>query len=188
MVHDVVLTVALKVADNEARSALEAMRVKMGLAQVVSGLSRETRWELGVESDSPEAAREVVRGLVETTNLFANPNKHRYTLVGEDDDLGASDLLVDEVAIHVTDRDNAEGEVMVSAISRAGEDRIVSARRRVRWRIRLAEAPSRGDDDLLALLRRIAVTANRADGLLSNPHVQKATAILPWGEQKPLDA
>ena len=51
--HRLLLEVSLKVADNEARSALEAIRVKMGLSADVRDLSREEVWELEVDADDP---------------------------------------------------------------------------------------------------------------------------------------
>ncbi len=74
------LTVELRITDNEARSALEAVQVKMGLGDRVTDLVREELWEIEVEAADSDAALEVLGGLVKTTNLFANPNKHRYTL------------------------------------------------------------------------------------------------------------
>jgi phosphoribosylformylglycinamidine (FGAM) synthase PurS component len=200
--YGLTLTVSLKVGDNEARSALEAIQVKMGLAQEVRELSREDRWELEVKADSQDGAYSVVRELVETTNLFANPNKHRFTLaprrvggevsgsvsgsVGRQESPEASDLAEDEVAILVSDRESAEGESILSAIQRLGVKNVVSARKWVRWRVGLTRIPARGEPEVLELIRRIGVTTSRRDGLLSNPHSQVSRAVLPWGEEKPL--
>jgi phosphoribosylformylglycinamidine (FGAM) synthase PurS component len=198
------LTVTLKVADNEARSALEAIQVKMDLADQVSDLSREDRWELEVEAESVDAADSVVRELVERTNLFANPNKHRYVLCRSgaggggsttrtdlaESESGATttDLAENEVAILVSDRESAEGASILSATQRLGVANVVSARKWVRWRVGLTRTPVRGEPDLFELIRRIGVTTSRRDGLLSNPHSQISRAVLPWGEEKPLES
>jgi phosphoribosylformylglycinamidine (FGAM) synthase PurS component len=168
------------VTDNEARSALEAIQVKMGLAREVADLAREELWELEVESPTVEQARAIIRKLVETTNLFANPNKHRYAL-------GVAEALApDEVAILVSDRESSAGPAMVLSVTRLGVEGLVGARKWVRWRIRLAKAPSKADPGLLELIRRIGVTTTRRDGLLSNPHSQVSSAVLPWGESMAL--
>ena len=180
------LTVALKVGDNEARSALEAIRVKMDLGDEVSDLGREERWELGVDAVSYDAAHAVVENLVQTTNLFANPNKHHYRLERGDGPRGSGDLGDHEVAILVSDRESAEGDSILSAIRRVGVEDVMSARRWVRWRIGLTHTPSPGEPELLALIRRIGVATGRRDGLLSNPHSQVSRAVFPWGEEKPL--
>ncbi len=183
-IHTVVLTVGLKITDNEARSALEAVRVKMGLDGVV-GLVREDLWELDVEAGSAAAARAVVARLVETTNLFANPNKHRHALSAGGAAVGA-DLAPDEVAILVSDREAGGADSMLAAVRRSGERSVAAARRCVRWRIRLTETPSPVQPHLLSLIRRIGVTESRTEGLLSNPHSQTARAVFPWGGETAL--
>ncbi len=191
--HSFFLSVELKAAGNEARSALEALQEKMGLRDRVSGLAREDLWEIDVNARTVEGARETIEQLVRTTNLFANPNKHKYTLA----DVGGADpgaaawvagLGDDEVAVLVTDREGTEGESVLSAIRRIGVDDVVSIRKWTRWRIHLAEPPMRGDPEVLKLIRRIGVATGRRDGLLSNPHSQISRAILPWGEEKVLAA
>ncbi len=186
MIERVVLTVALKVTDNETLSALEALRTKMGMADSIVGLAREVQWELDVEADSPESARCVIAEIVERTNVFLNPNKHRSTLASTAH--GYDGLDDDEVAILVTDRDGAESAAAVAAASRIGVMGLRKASRRIRWRVRLAEAPSPGDPGLLPLLRRIGVSSDRGTGLFSNPHSQTALVAFPWGDEKPLDA
>jgi phosphoribosylformylglycinamidine (FGAM) synthase PurS component len=183
------LSVALKVPDNEARSALEAVQEKMGLRDHVVDLNREELWEITVEAETPAAARETVERLVTTTNLFANPNKHKFALEeGGDDASWASALADNEVAVLVADREGTEGTSVLSAIRRIGVDDVARVRRWTRWRIRLAEPPRSGDPEALALIRRIGVATGRRDGLLSNPHSQVSRAILPWGEEKVLAA
>ncbi len=208
--HSFFLSVELKATGNEARSALEALQEKMGLRHLVSDLAREELWEIEVQARTVAAARETIEQLVRTTNLFANPNKHTYTLVAAggaepDDDGGelgshgpghSSDgaaswvagLADDEVAVLVTDREDAVGESVLSAIRRIGVDDVVRIRKWARWRVRLAEPPTRGDPEVLALIRRIGVATGRRDGLLSNPHSQISRAVLPWGEEKVLAA
>jgi len=182
--HRLVLNVSLKVPDNEARSALEAIRAKMGLSAVVLDLAREEVWELDVDAPGPHEARAVVSSLVETTNLFANPNKHR-TRVTEGEGPRA-DLAPDEVAVLVSDRESALGGSILSAARRLGIAQLCGARRWVRWRVKLAECPTPEDPRLLDLIRRIGVATGRREGLLCNPHCQAARAILPWGDEKPL--
>jgi hypothetical protein len=183
-VHRVLLEVSLKVTDNEARSALEALRVKMGHANRVSGLSRDEVWELEVEALDADRARSAISDLVRGSNLFANPNKHRTSLRGADDD--RPELAPDEVAILVSDRESAEGASLVAAVRRLGLGELASARRWVRWRVRLSEAPSPEEPGVLDLIRRIGVATGRGGGLLCNPHCQVARAVLPWGAEKPL--
>ena len=178
------LTVALKVPDNEARSALEAVRVKMGLSDRVRDLRREEVWELDVECPSVDDARSEIERLVESTNLFANPNKHRYAL--EAGSAATCALAPDEVAILVSDREGSAGNSMVAALRRLGAAAVVGARRWVRWRVLLSEDAVRGEPSLLPLIERIGVATGRDGGLLCNPHIELARAVLPWGEEKSL--
>jgi phosphoribosylformylglycinamidine (FGAM) synthase PurS component len=212
--HDLTLTVGLKVTDNEARSALEALQEKMGLRDRVRDLAREELWELGIEAGSPQAASRIVNDLVRTTNLFANPNKHTYSLrprgssqVASESAAGAaggdavgsaamrsgavegaSDLAPDEIAILVSSREGTDGESVLSAIHRIGVDSVLSIRKWTRWRVTLAETPQRGDPEVDRLIRKIGVATGRGVGLLSNPHSQTSLAVLPWGEEKRLAA
>jgi len=185
------LSVVLKAAGNEVRSALEALQEKMNLREQVRDLAREDLWEIDVESGSPADARATIERLVQTTNLFANPNKHRYALSVRGDGTAeswAEGLADDEVAILVTDREGAEGESVLSAIRRIGANEVVSIRKWTRWRICLTEPPTAGDPEAIALIRRIGVATGRRDGLLSNPHSQISRVITPWGEEKVLAA
>jgi len=191
--HTIVLTVALKIPDNEARSALEALRVKMGLADDVIGLAREDVWELDVDAATAEDALAAASRLVAATNLFANPNKHRYALA----DAGVpadrarracGDLSPDEAAVLVAERGDAAGASALRAVRRAGERSVTAVRRFARWRVRFAQPLSPVRPGLSELIRRIAVTESRGEGLLSNPHFQTAHAVLPWGEERTLVA
>jgi len=179
-VHTVVLTVGLKITDNEARSALEALRVKMGLGEAVRSLAREERWQLGVEAPTSAEAEAVVAGLVRATNLFANPNKHCHAIGS------GVDLAPDEVAILVTDREGADGASILTTLHRLGASSVTCIARSARWRVGLAEAPRPDDPAILELLRDIGVTESRSVGLLANPHSQTVRVLFPSGEEKPL--
>ena len=208
--HSFFLSVELKATGNEARSALEALQEKMGLRDLVSDLAGEELWEIEAPARTAAAARESIEQLVRTTNLFANPNKHKYALAaaggadpchddgepgshapGHSSDGAASSkagLADDEVAVLVTDREGTEGESVLCAIHRIGVHDVVRVRKWTRWRIRLSEPPRSGDPEVLALIRGIGVATGRRDGLLSNPHSQISRAVLPWGEEKVLAA
>ena len=183
------LTVSLKIPDNEARSALEALQAKMGLADSVRDLAREEVWELQVEGGgAADAARErsidVLARIVETTNLFANPNKHTYSLaVGTASQV---ELEPDQIAVLVSDREGSEGESMVASLRGLNAGQVVGARRWVRWRVTLSSPPARVDATLASLLRKIAVADARDGGLFCNPHIEQARAVFPWGDEKVL--
>jgi phosphoribosylformylglycinamidine (FGAM) synthase PurS component len=180
----VALTVRLKITDNEAFSALEALHAKMGLADVVADLVREDRWELDVDAASADDARSIVERAISSTTVFLNPNKHSYAIAPAAAD--GEDLDPNEVAVVVTDRAGADSPRALAAVARVGIPGIRSARRSTRWRIRLIQRPQPGHPETLELIRRIGVTTGRDAGLLANPHSQSAVAVLPWGEQKPL--
>jgi len=182
------ITVGLKVTDNEAKSALEALQEKMGLRESVRDLAREELWEVDVEATTPDAARSTVESLVQRTNLFANPNKHRYEITAADESGSSAVLGTDEVAVLVSDRESTVGPSVLSAIRGTGVDDVVAVRKWTRWRVGLTQAPVKGDPAVVELIQRIGVATGRRDGLLSNPHSQVSRAILPWGEEKVLAA
>ncbi len=183
MIQHITLAVRLKITDNEAFSALEALHAKMGLAGLVAGLIRETLWELEVEAATPDEARRTVEEAISRTNVFLNPNKHFHAFTPPG--VGA-DLDPDEVAVVVTDREGADSPRALAAVARAGVPEIRRARRSTRWRIRLSQTPAPEHPEAFELIRRIGVTTGRDAGLLANPHSQSAFAVFPWGEQKPL--
>jgi hypothetical protein len=200
--HRLVLAVALKVTDNEARSALEALRVKMGLGDAVADLVRDELWVLEIDAPSDTKARDAVARLAASTNIFANPNKHRTEiggpLLGFDPDV----LAADEVAVLVTDRegggvgrgsvdggtDTGGGAGAVEAARRAGFGDLTAARRWTRWRVRYSGPLLPEDPRAARFIQRIGATTGRHEGFLWNPHSQIARVIVPWGGQKPLDA
>jgi len=186
MVQNVRLAVRLKITDNEAFSALEALHAKMGLSGVVAGLARETLWDLDVEASTHEAARARVEEAISRTNVFLNPNKHYHSFAPAES-VGA-DLEPDEVGVVVTDREGADSPRALAAVARAGVSGIIAVRMRTRWRIRLTSPAIQGHPEALELIKRIGVTTGRDAGLLANPHSQSAVAVFPWGEQKPLVA
>ncbi len=118
--------------------------------------------------------------------MFLNPNKHRSTLTSVPH--AWKGLGKNEVAILVTDRDGAESLAVLAAASRIGVTGLRKAKRRIRWRVRLAELPSREQPGLFPLLRKIAIASDRGTGLLANPHSQTVLVAFPWGEEKPLEA
>lgn len=185
MLHHVTLAVRLKITDNDAFSALEALHAKMGLRDVVADLVRETLWELDVDAATPGEAEATVEEAISRTNVFLNPNKHSHAFppAGE----AGVDLDADEVGVVVTDRDGADSPRALAAVARAGVPEITAARRSTRWRIRLTQAPSPGQPGVLDLIRRIGVTTRRDAGLLANPHSQSAVCVLPWGERMSLN-
>jgi len=156
----------------------------MGLGEQVRALAREDRWELDVETETAAEAEAAVARLVQTTNVFANPNKHRYAFAPAGASHGA-DLAPDEVAVLVTDREGAQASPW-SWPSAAPAPRPWS-----RSAARAVACPSRDpagsrQPGLLELVRRIGVAESRSEGLLANPHSQTVRAVFPWGEQKPL--
>lgn len=187
--HVLQIRVGLKVTDNEARSALEALQEKMGLRDRVADLVREELWEVEVEAASADEARGAVENLVQTTNLFANPNKHDYEISLVDESTSTAEGLGEsEFAVLVRDRESTVGPSVLCAIERIGVDDVAAVRKWTRWRVGLTEPPVRGDPEVWALITRIGVATGRRDGLLSNPHSQVSRAVLPWGEEKALAA
>jgi len=184
MVQHVTLAVRLKITDNEALSALEALHAKMGLQGVVAGLIRETLWNLEVEAATAHEARRTVEKAISRTNVFLNPNKHFHAFVPPGG--AGTDLDQDEVAVVVTDREGAESPRALAAVARAGVREITGAHRCTRWRVRLTHFLAPEQPDVLEVIRRIGVTTGRDAGLLANPHSQSAVAVFPSGEQKPL--
>jgi len=187
MTERILLSISLKVPDNEARSALEALRVKMGFGELFTGLVREELWELEFDEPRGEALARAEE-LVAKTNLFANPNKHRCEVHAAAEWALGDDLGADEASIVVADRGHPEGEGMLTALARVGAGGARTARRFIVWRIRVARDIPRDDHRVIPVIERVAVTTSRTTGLFCNPHSQTARVLLPWGEEKVLVA
>jgi len=181
----VLLAIGLKVPDNEAFSALEALQVKMGFGDLFNDLAREELWELEFAARREEALARTEL-LVATTNLFANPNKHRCEVHAADEWTPGDALKPNEAAIVVADRGHPEGEGMLTALARVGAGDVESAKRFVVWKVGVGRDIPRDDHRVVPVIERVAVTSSRTTGLFCNPHSQTARVLLPWGEEKVL--
>jgi phosphoribosylformylglycinamidine (FGAM) synthase PurS component len=152
--HTLHVTVGLKVTDNEARSALEALQEKMGLRDRVSDLTREELWEIEVESDRPSDARETVERLVATTNLFANPNKHKYAVSDAAGDSAGDRAGEAESGGGESSGTGGSGEGNSGAVSSGGGSRALSPNEVI---VLVADREGTEGESVLSAIRRIGI-------------------------------
>ncbi len=174
---NVTVLVSLKIFDNVVASAMYALRDRLGYDQVRS-LSRSEYWRLYFPHLSESEAVSLVDRLVSKTALFANPNKHTWTLHlnAEPENLlprnGATTLggvLVEE------DDDCVAAAVQESLRRRADCGPKVRVRRGIWWVMDLGETPA---SQARILAESIAITRARNEGLLCNPHYQQTTIVV----------
>jgi len=174
----VTVLVSLKIFDNVAASALYALKDRLGYSQIRS-LMRSDYWCLSLPEFRDEEAVEVVDRLVSKTALFVNPNKHRWVIHLNAD---PADLLPKETeetvtAVLVEEDGDSRAAVVQEALLRRGDcGGRIEVRRGTWWVLYLGDMPS---GQARALTEEIAVTRARNQGLLCNPHYQRAVVVVP---------
>ncbi len=166
------LTVSLKIPDVTALTAANAIRRRLGYADVLTSLRRADYYRLDLEAGDRSQAEELARELAEETNLFVNPNKHVYEVRFPEDrgGDGATDGEYD-VSVLVTNPDDATGAGILSALQgRLGYGgRVVGVETGVLWTMRLAADSA---EQAREMAEDITVTRSQSKGILINPHFQ----------------
>jgi phosphoribosylformylglycinamidine (FGAM) synthase PurS component len=171
--QNVELTVELKIPDVTALTAASALRRRLGYEATLVELRRADYYRLSLNAKDPEQALAIARDLAENTNLFVNPNKHRYQLAaGMHNSAVSPPEGTQAVCVLITDPDSGAGEAVLSALhGRLGyRDRVEAVLAGTLWTLMLkAENQHRARQ----LAEQIAVTRSQGEGLLLNPHYQK---------------
>lgn len=170
MKHAVELLVTLKIPDVTAATARQALQRRLGYAAQLADLRRADWWRIEVEAESEADALALGRELAERTNLFVNPNKHRYTcqLTWRPEATTAGQTTVGVVTgFH----DEASAELAARALQgRLGYGgKVLGLDHGTCWSLTLNE-PDRAK--AVELAKAMAVSETRNDGLLANPHSQ----------------
>ncbi len=164
---DIELVVSLKIPDVVAVTARQTLRRRLGHDELVD-LTRADWWRLSLNVADEAAALALGRELAEATNLFVNPNKHRYE-VGLTTPLPEPRDGVTAVAVLTGFRDDATASLAAQALhGRLGYgDRVAAVELGTLWVFQLAV-----DDTERAreLAEAMTVTRSRTAGLLVNPH------------------
>lgn len=167
------LTVELKIPDVTALTASNALRRRLGYQDTLIRLGRADYYRLELDVDDERTALELATRLAEQTNLFVNPNKHRYSVsAGSSRPSEASEDGLWTVNILVTDPDSGAGGGILSALrGRLGYgNEVVDVVAGNLWVLAL-KADSREEAEQIA--EKLAVTVSRDQGLLLNPHFQQ---------------
>ncbi len=167
------LTVELKIPDVTALTASNALRRRLGYQDTLIELKRADYYRLGLNVADEQAALALATELAEQTNLFVNPNKHRYSVTagsGQSADPRPDGLWT--INVLVTDPDSGAGSGVLAALQgRLGyADRVVDVVAGNLWILTL-QAESREQAEQVA--EKLAVTVSREQGLLLNPHFQQ---------------
>jgi phosphoribosylformylglycinamidine (FGAM) synthase PurS component len=177
MKHAVELLVTLKIPDVTAATARQALQRRLGYAALLADLRRADWWRIEVEADSAQAALALGQELAERTNLFVNPNKHRYTCQTAWTPEPAGDGQT-TVGVVTGFHDDASSELTAHALQgRLGYGgRVLSLDHGTCWSLVLNEPdPAKA----VALAEAMAVSRTRSDGLLANPHSQWWRIVAP---------
>ena len=170
--YRVELLVKLKIPDVTALTAANALRRRMGYADVLHELRRADYYLFDVEAETEEEAIETVRDIAEHTNLFVNPNKHSFEVAlwrppGEPAKVG-HDLY--RVRCIVRDADIDRGAALLDDLRRLGYgDKVKGLTAGTLW-VMTIRAPD--SQTARRIAEEITITRSRTKGLLANPHYQ----------------
>lgn len=170
--------IALKITDNTARSALYALQNRMGMP-FIKAVKRWDVWELEL-SGSIKQAEDCVKGWVENTALFLNPNKHIYKLQSGTAPLLEADnppsFCQTQGSIFVYDREDGHSESVLQSLQKSqknGQD-VKNIMHGVWWDITFDDTITDGSK----YIKELAATTHRTSGLFSNPHYQDVKLFL----------
>jgi hypothetical protein len=155
--------VTLRVVDRVALTARQTITERLGYGEMIESLVRRDYYRIGVAGDEEESLT-YLRGVVEATNLFANPNKETFTVEPFRRPLseGRSHVAL------VYPREGLFDESLCRHLALdLGFDRVIAAGQGVAWTIQLAP----GVDE--KYVEEILVARERSRGLLVNPHGEK---------------
>lgn len=166
------LTVSLKIPDVTALTAANAIRRRLGYADTLLALERADYYRLDLDLDDPEEALALAREMAENTNIFVNPNKHRYEVRladGRDRNPKRDGKYV--VSVLIRNSDDTSGETIRAALhDRHHYDAVQSVEAGTLWRMHLdAESPEAARE----MAEDITVTRSQDRGVLMNPHFQE---------------
>jgi len=172
------ILVTLKIFDNVAASALYALRDRLRCEQIQS-LDRSDYWSIQLYDLDEKTAVERIEQVVSRTALFANPNKHRWSIHSN---ASLVDLLPEKregsvAAILVEDEDDAgAAELRETLIQRGDLGKRIEVLHGIWWVLHLGNLCP---EAARTIAEEIAVTRGRRQGLLCNPHYQRATVLVP---------
>ncbi len=170
----VCLFVTLKIPDNIALTALHTLRERMEIKSLQT-LKRSEFWEIGFSGLSSQQVEQIVEQWARKTALFANPNKHRYTIQVMEKGLDETpspdyDLQMDS-AVLVCDKIDGKAESTLEALNTLADEtgKPTSLRRGIWWDL---DFQGLSHEEIQQTTENIAVTKYRMEGLLANPHYQ----------------
>ncbi len=170
--REIELLVTLKIPDVTALTAANTIRRRLGYAERLLALKRADYYRLELETETEQAACDLVTDLAQRTNHFVNPNKHAFTVRTARQRLtppstnGAFEV---EVLITDAEGDRAPDLEQALASDRIAQGRVKAVHVGVLWTLTLrADSPQ----EAVELARDIAITRARDRGLLANPHFQ----------------
>ncbi len=164
---DAVVRLWLKVGDPTALTARETLQRALAYGRKVEEVARSEVWCFRWDAESD--ARGVLARLARETNLILNPNKHRLEIAVGDEALEPRGNVWVMVAVP------GEGEDLETTLARHRlvEGAPPATRRAVLWELSLGVEGEEAAD----LAAEIAVTRERKQGLLANPHLEDATVF-----------
>lgn len=162
------LTVWLKIPDVTSITARRTLQGAMGYGAALGELERADWWRLDMDVADEAAALALGRELAEQTNVFVNPNKHKFGVAAAACTRSPRHGLL-PVGILTGFRDDAKAALALGALQgRLGYgDRVRGLELGTLWTFWLRTTDAA---EARRLAERMTLTADRHSGLLVNPH------------------
>jgi len=156
--------------DLVAATAFDTLARKMGHADVLGSLRRETLWLLSFDCE-PGRATGLTTALAENTGIFVNPNTPRHVVVAPGDSIphGRADCR-EALGVALWSYDDPQtGPTEAAVRERMRVAELIALRRLTLWwpGITPQDAPDKRVADVALSM---VATRSRTEGLLANPH------------------
>lgn len=166
------LYVELKIPDVTALTAAGTLRRRLGYEETLAELKRGDYYRISLDVDTQQEALDTVAEMAENTNIFVNPNKHRYTVyAGRHNSVTVPESGQSAVSVLVIDPAGGSGRAIAEALQdRLGYGDVV--REVVAGTLWTLVLEAEDEEEARRVAEEIAVTKSRSKGLLMNPHYQ----------------
>lgn len=179
MIFEIELFVKLKIPDVAAVTAKNTLQRRMGYKNILLNLEREDYYKILANLKNIEEAEKIGKELAEKSNIFVNPNKHKYRLEikGKKKEKNAQQKeKVHLVKVLVNYLEDGTSFLILDSLKNRFNfgKKILDLKRGILWTLTIS---AKNQKESLEKAKEIVLTRSREKGLLVNPHFQSFKII-----------